>query len=517
MVRSVLIAFTTILAACLLQTCESQVVSASWTSVGQGVTNLRSQPAETILSPSSVNKLAVKWTFTTAADVTATPTVANGFVYFPDAAGNLYALNAATGSLVWSHTISSYVHMANAISRVSPAIYNSELIVGDNLSATEVHDGAHLFAVSQKDGSLLWSTQVEANQAAIITGSPVVYNNVAYVGVSSLEEGLTEQKGYACCTFRGSIVAVNATTGAKLWQTYMTPDNSGKPDQYSGAAIWSPPAIDVERKLLFTATGNNYSVPSSVEACESAAIAAHNTTKRCTVSTDMFDAVVALNLNTGAPVWWQRPSTYDAYNLSCHLSPVGSNCPNPDGADYDFGGGGPNLLANVVGAGQKSGSYDVFDAAKGKYIWSVPLGPGGPLGGILWGTASDGSRIFISESNSAKTSWTLASGQVVNWGFWNALDSKTGKILWQTPEPTKGTSAISSMSTANGVVYVGSLDAAGHMYAINAATGALLWSFASGGSVLGAPSIVDGVLYWGSGYNRFGGSGNNKLYAFSIP
>ncbi|AFL89389.1 PQQ enzyme repeat-containing protein [Terriglobus roseus DSM 18391] len=491
--------------------------TAAWTSVGQGLTNLRSQPAEKSISALNVGRLAVKWAFTTVGDVTATPTVSGGVVYFPDSAGNLYAVNATTGIKIWQQTITSYVGMPNAIARVSPAVYMNEIILGDNLSVTEKHAGAHVFAVNQADGKLLWITQVDANKAAIITGSPVVYNNVAYVGISSEEEGLTQQKGYACCTFRGSIVALNATTGAKLWQTYMTPDNNGQPNQYSGAAIWSPPAIDVGRNLLFTTTGNNYSVPSSVQACQAAANAAHNTTKRCALASDMFDAIVALNLTTGEPVWWQRPSVYDTYNLACHLTPPGPNCPTIQGLDYDFGGGGPNLFNNVVGAGQKSGVFNMFDAAKGKYIWSVPVGPGGQLGGILWGTASDGSRIFVASANSAAATWTLASGQSINWGFWSALDMKTGKILWQTPEPTHGASAISSMSTANGVVYVGSLDAAGYMYALSSATGQVLWSFPSGGSVFGAPAIVDGTLYWGSGYKRFGGTGNNKLYAFYIP
>ena len=492
--------------------------TAAWTSVGQGLTNLRSQPAETTISVANVNKLAVKWTFTTAADVTATPTVSNGVVYFPDAAGNLYAVNATTGVAIWQHTITSYVGMANAISRVSPAIYKNEIILGDNLSVTEIHNGAHVFAVNQADGKLLWNTQVEANQAAIITGSPIVYNNVVYIGVSSEEEGLTELKGYACCTFRGSIVALNATTGAKLWQTYMTPDNNGQPDQYSGAAIWNPPALDIVRNHLYTATGNNYSVPESVEACQAAANAAHNTTKRCTVATDLFDAVVALDLTTGAPVWSERPSIYDAYNLSCHLTPPGPNCPVPDGLDYDFGGGGPNLFNNVVGAGQKSGVYDMFDAAKGKYIWSTPVGPGGPLGGILWGTASDGSRIFVSSANSAATSWTLANGQKITWGFWSALDMKTGAIQWQTPEPTKGTVAISSMSTANG----GRLRRLARCCRPHVRAECSHREKSCGPSPAAAPCwtplpLSNGTLYWGSGYKRFTGTGNNKLYAFAIP
>jgi hypothetical protein len=88
--------------------------------------------------------------------------------------------------------------------------------------------------------------------------------------------------------------------------------------------------------------------------------------------------------------------------------------------------------------------------------------------------------------------------------------------LWQTADPTTGAIDDSSVSVANGVVYAGSLDSSGHMYALNGSSGKILWSFASGGSVLDGPSIVNGVVYWGSGYARLSGAtGNNKLYAFS--
>jgi polyvinyl alcohol dehydrogenase (cytochrome) len=176
------------------------------------------------------------------------------------------------------------------------------------------------------------------------------------------------------------------------------------------------------------------------------------------------------------------------------------------------------LLGNIVGIGQKSGYYYAFDANTGKSVWTTVVGPGGPLGGVLWGTASDGVRMYVAIANSNHVAWKLLpSGKTVTWGFWSALDRTTGKILWQTSEPTSGTLAISSISVANGVLYVGSFDQAGQMYAVNAATGQVLWIFTSGGSVLDAPSIVDGTLYWGSGYKRFGiGIGNNKLYAFGL-
>jgi len=74
------------------------------------------------------------------------------------------------------------------------------------------------------------------------------------------------------------------------------------------------------------------------------------------------------------------------------------------------------------------------------------------------------------------------------------------------------------VTTANGVVYACSLDATGRMHAFNGATGAVLWSFASGGSCLSGAAIVDGTLSWGSGYRNFGfGLPNNKLYAFTVP
>ena len=54
------------------------------------------------------------------------------------------------------------------------------------------------------------------------------------------------------------------------------------------------------------------------------------------------------------------------------------------------------------------------------------------------------------------------------------------------------------------------------MYALDTATGDILWRFAAGGSVVDGPAILDGTVYWGSGYARTGGAGNNKFYAFSI-
>jgi polyvinyl alcohol dehydrogenase (cytochrome) len=108
----------------------------------------------------------------------------------------------------------------------------------------------------------------------------------------------------------------------------------------------------------------------------------------------------------------------------------------------------------------------------------------------------------------------VPSGQQITWGAWSALDVATGKILWQTADPTPGAIDRGSVSVANGVMYAGSN--AGQMYALEASTGNILWSFESGGTVLDGPSIVDGTLFWGSGYREIQGTGNNKVFAFSL-
>lgn len=501
-----------------------------WPIAGQNLNDTRNQSAEHTINPSNVNTLIPKWVFTTGGDVSATPTVAGDAIYFPDWAGNLYALNKDTGQITWSHQISEYDGFSTAISRVSPAVYGDELILGDNEAPTAVHSGANIIAVDRGTGAMRWITNVESYAAAIITGSPVVFRNVVYVGVSSNEESnLASQPGYVCCAFRGSVVALDARSGAILWKTYDMPDNKGAINQYSGGAVWQPPAIDPARGLLYIGTGNNYTVPASVEACQAQAEAAGNTTIDCTAPDDYFDAALALDLQTGAVRWAHKPLTagaiawaqkveqYDAWTSGCRVVPP-QNCPSPKGSDYDLSGAGPNLLDNMVGFGQKSGVYWAFDPDNGNVLWSTFVAPAGTgtLGGIEWGTATDGHRVYVEEADSGHVSYTLVpSGPTINWGSWSAMDVATGKILWQTADPTSGSLDFGAVSVANGVVYAGSQGSPGFMYALDAASGKILWSYSSGGSVIDGPSIVNGVVYWGSGYRI--GTHNNKLYAFTLP
>ena len=486
--------------------------SRQWRVAGQNLDNSRSQPKEHSIGAANVSGLKQEWVFTTGGDVSATPTVDGDAVYFPDWGGNLFAVERKNGRLIWSHQISEYNGVAGSISRVSPALDGDQVIIGDILSSAHVHNGANVISVDRKSGKRRWITQVDSHPAAIITGSPVVFDGVVYVGVSSTEETLATNPAYPCCTFRGSVVALDARSGAMLWQTFDVPDNGGQQGGYSGGAIWQPPAIDPKRGSLFIGTGNNYTAPAEVEACQNA-----DPTANCAAADDFFDTALALDLKTGRIKWSKKLQGSDTWTVAC-LLPTGpkANCPVPTSPDFDLGGSGPNLVGSIVGIGQKSGIYWALNPDDGSIVWSAAVGPGSSLGGIEWGTATDGRRIYVAIGNKNMMPYTLVpSGRQITWGSWSALDVDTGTILWQTADPTPGTMDLASVSVANGVLYAGSYS--GQMYALNTITGNILWGFASGGSVLDGPSIVDGTVYWGSGYRNIPpGTGNNKLYAFTV-
>jgi polyvinyl alcohol dehydrogenase (cytochrome) len=483
----------------------------TWSIAGQNLNNSRSQPGETIVSTGNIASLHVKWTFTTGADVSATPTVDHDAIYFPDWAGNLYAVNKSNGKLIWSHQISDYNKVPGSFSRVSPAISGDLLIVGDTQSESVPHSGANIIAVDRHNGNLRWITSVDSHPAAIITGSPVVFDGTIFSGVSSSEEALAAQAAYPCCSFRGSIVALDLKTGDIRWKTYTLPDNQGRPDGYSGNAVWQPVAIDPARGSLYAGTGNNYEVPQDVKNC--LASASSSTASNCFAADDLFDSALALDLHTGQIKWSKRVQGEDVWTVACIANPNPVACPEPSSPDFDFSGSGPNLLPHLVGFGQKSGMYWAFNPDNGDLLWSTMVGPGSTLGGVEWGSATDGQRIYIAITNGKHLPYPLIDGTSTTGGAWSALDVQTGKILWQTADPT-GAIDSGSVSFANGVLFAPSYS--GNMNALDASNGKILWAFPSGGSVIDGPSIVNGNVYWGSGYKRIRpGTPNNKVFAFT--
>lgn len=499
---------------------ESSQGTHSWPFWGGNLQNSHSSDTETEIGPQNVGKLTMKWQFTTAGDVSSTPTVENNAVYLTDWGGFLYRINAETGKATWQHKLSDYTGNSASVSRTSPAIAGDRIVLGDQ-------GGATVLAVDKNSGELLWKKTIDNSVGSSITGSPVVIGDRVYVGVSSNQESLAEKSPTFNLDFRGSIASLDLRTGEVVWQVHTVPEG------YTGGAVWgSNFVVDLKRGSLYVSTGNNYSIPESVDQCISGTTDALGKLT-CLSPQDTIDGLMALDLSTGHVKWSRRFEGVDTWTVSCIVNPtMGIPCPDNAGPDYDFGSA-PNFFTvrtgfierDVLGAGQKSGMYWAVDPDTGRVLWATQVGPGGSLGGIEWGSATDNKRVYVAINDSNHTPYLLGPDKKQSWsaGSWAALDAATGKILWQVPasgqnplNTTLAAGATGQMSVANGVVYAGSLS--GDMVALDAASGKTLWTFPSGGSVVSGASIVDGTVYWGSGYAHLNiGTGNNKLYAFSIP
>lgn len=552
-----------------------------WLFWGHDINNSKFPSSETAINKDNIKNLKAEWVWEARSNVYVYPSIKDNWLYTTDYpllsvksvihpekdGGWLYAIDRNTGKTLWERSIYQYSeNRANVVSRSSPAIFDDLIIIGDAVHAGTIAQGfrgsrAAMYGINRFNGELVWKTVVEDHFAAQITQSPVVHDGLVYVGVSSLELTIPGILGpaYSCCNFRGSMLALDARSGEILWKTYTIPENYGQTDLFSGGSVWgSSPSIDTERGLVYIATGNNYDVPSALKQClresENDSIQEEACYEKFDPADNYFNAILALDMKTGAVRWSQKVMRYDAWNFACLADfipylpiPQKLACPRPKGGDYDFGQA-PMLIKDVtingetkdlLVAGQKTGMFWAFDPEQnGKVIWATEVGPYGLLGGHEFGSATDGKRIYAQITNAEHKEFQLQAGiyegQTAKGGLWAALDVVTGEILWQTPVPGSNKPisgggidhhhfgkdlalgffalAMGPMTVANDIVYAGSLD--GHMYALSGETGEILWSYKTDGSINSAPSIVDGSLYWGSGY--WLGFPDNKLYKFSL-
>ena len=252
--------------------------------------------------------------FTTGGDVSATPAVDADTVYFPDWAGNLYAVDKLTGVEKWHASIAAASGVPFDKARATPAVTDDKVIIGTqgSIFVPGGGPGGKVLAFNKFTGALVWSTTLDTHPAAIITQSATVFDGRVYIGVASQEEALAAFVPGYVLSFRGSMLALDLNTGAILWKTYTVPDG------YTGNAVWgSSPAIDTQRGQVYIATGNNYSVPQSVLDCVTAAGGDPVATAACLPPDDHFDSIMALDMLTGAIRWSTRAIPYDAWTVDC--------------------------------------------------------------------------------------------------------------------------------------------------------------------------------------------------------
>ncbi|HUB02518.1 MAG TPA: PQQ-binding-like beta-propeller repeat protein [Terriglobales bacterium] len=479
-----------------------------WAGWGADLANTRAQSAVSAgLNRQNVNGLKLKWAFGfPGADATfGQPTSFAGRLYVGSEDGTVYALDSAKGCVWWTFKASATVKTA-----ISIGDHGNSAFFGDT--------NGIVYAIKTADGSQLWKMHADPHPAARITGSPLLINNRLYVPVSSGEEGSSADPAYPCCTFRGSVVALDTASGKQIWKAYTvteTPQPTRKNPQGvqywgpSGVAVWSTPTADLKRHAIYVSTGNNYSDP----------------------PTDMSDAVIAFDIRTGKKVWSHQFTEKDVWNSGC-VAEKKDNCPTKHGDDYDFGAA-PILKSlpggnDVLVLAQKSGMVFALDPdRRGQLLWKTRIAHGGPLGGIEWGGAVDNKHVYFPVSD-------FDFDKPIGGGGLFALDLRTGKQSWYVSPPQPACTAQFGCSSAQmapptlipGVLFAGSLD--GHLRAHDTRTGAVLWDFdtaqafhtvnniqAHGGSLNGSgATVVSGYVYVNSGYTN--AMSGNVLLAFAL-
>ncbi|TYI86325.1 hypothetical protein E1A91_D04G057400v1 [Gossypium mustelinum] len=518
---------------CLLSLLASTAAASNdWLNHGGNLLNRRFADKETKISPGTASRLRLKWKFNAGRDISATPAIFDGTLYFPSWDGYIYAVKASNGGLLWKKNLQHLTGLNSTgaifdfdpnitVSRSTPVIAHDMLVFG-------LGGPAYVVAVKRSNGRLVWLTQLDKHSKALITMSGTYYKGHFYVGTSSNEETVSIEQ---CCIFRGSFVKLNARTGKILWRTYMLPDNFGQRGEYAGAAIWgSSPSIDIRRNHVYIGTGNLYSAPKNVRDCQERQNNRTDmpSTDECVEPENHSDSIIALDLDTGKIKWFNQLGGYDVWFFACN-NVSNPKCPPGPNLGADFAAAPMMLTTYVDGikrdlavAVQKSGYAWALDRDNGKLIWSTEAGPGGLTGGGTWGAATDEKRVYTNIANSDRKNFTLQpSTKVTTAGGWVAMDSKSGRVLWSTADPSNGT-ANGPVTVANGVVIGGSTFRQGPIYAMNAMTEEILWSYKTGATIYGGASVSNGCIYLGHGYKVSVGlsdpgfTAGNSLFAFCV-
>jgi polyvinyl alcohol dehydrogenase (cytochrome) len=480
--------------------------------------NWRMQPNPG-LTRAEAPRLKVKWAMTYIGGRYGQPTIVGGRLFLTSSSGKIYSLDAKTGCTHWRFD-------AGAGARTTVVIGRLPGVAPSGYAAYFGDFQRNVYALDAASGKLLWKVNVEKHPRGVLTGAPVLHDGRLYVPLSSWEEAAGGVGVYGCCTARGGVAALNARTGKLIWKTYAIEQepapngkNSSGVQMYgpAGAAVWSSPTIDAKRGVLYVGTGDSYT----------------------DVKEGSSDSIIAMDLATGKIRWKNQVTENDSFLMGCGPRRAAANCPTKVGPDHDFGAS-PILVTlpsgkDIVLAGQKSGVvYGMDPDGGGKTIWRNKVGGGGALGGIEWGMASDGKRLYVANADPG-----VPESRGGKPGLF-ALDPATGKQLWFVAAPKvkcgwAGGRCINAQSAAPTVIpgLVLATTSDGHLRAYAAADGAVVWDFDTGGQKyqtingvkdqgggtldVAGPTLAGGMAYIISGYSGpMGGVADNVLLAFSV-
>lgn len=500
---------------------DSTIHWSGWGGSGAGLGYATGREAG--LSQAELPQLQTDWVFAFpgVSQARSQPAILDDVLYIGGAEGSVTALDTHTGCIYWRVDTSSAVRGAITLARLEGGVV--VFAVASNTDA---------YALDARSGAVRWKQRAGFHPFHSVTGTPVVAQDKVFVPLSSIEVGIARMPDHHCCISSGGVAALDVASGSVVWQTRSTLREAVKVGESagkavfapSGAPIWASPTVDEARGLIYVGTGENYSRPTTLTS----------------------DAIMALRLDDGTLAWSQQMTANDAWHGGCSLMPDYAPCDDP-GPDLDFGMAPMVVTApsgkDLLLAGQKSGVVFALDPDNGgQVIWQTRVGKGSALGGIHWGMATDGVRVYVPNADRPTVIKDVNPEREPTPGLY-ALDVLTGAVVWSVPspgpsckpdpslDPRERRTALRDCLTAHsaaptvidGVVFAG--DLYGTLRAHDAATGKVLWTYDSnrnydtrngvegrGGSIDGpGPVIINGRLFLNSGYGSFGQRAGNVL------
>jgi polyvinyl alcohol dehydrogenase (cytochrome) len=427
----------------------------NWPVYGHDFANTRLNPHEHRINRETVAQLTESWAMHGLVGVSGTPTVAGSRAYFGDWTGTVWAVDARTGRKLWSTAIGGGFIVG------APAVQGN---------AVYVSNAGTLYRLDRNTGEVVWKVVVNDHPLAQINASPVIVDNLVIQGVASAEVAIPRPQ----YTFRGSIGAYDSRTGREVWRLYTTANDA---TSGAGVGVWSTPAIDTRRGMLYVGTGNNYSEPTG----------------------PLADSLLAIDYKTGRMVWSRQFTNPDVFSAG-----------NPFGKDADVGAS-PNLWWSngraLVGAGDKAGVYHALDRDTGAIVWERTLTPGSIFGGEIGsGAFVDGKLVVVSNVGDPATNSPVDVAKAF------ALDPATGAVLWEA-QPFEG-QIYAPVGAVSGIAFVGTNT--GLLAALDTDNGARLWTYQAPDKTGCGPSIVNGRVLWGYGFFLFGAPGDGGVISFTV-
>ncbi|MDH3429215.1 MAG: PQQ-binding-like beta-propeller repeat protein [Gammaproteobacteria bacterium] len=496
--------------------------------------NRRAIESGVSISPDDVDDLELKWSLAIpgATEMRSQPVAAAGVLFLGTSNGNVFAIDQDSGCIRWRFVADSSIRSSLNLDTTSDG--KPILFFADDLGT--------VYAITADRGLLRWKTSLRWFPMSIISGSLAFHEDRLFVPISTFETALAGLDSYPCCRSHGGVAALDASNGAVIWEYHTTAAAKEHGETSAGTAVWGPsgaavwttPAVDAKRGLLYIGTAQNMSPP-----------ATHNS-----------DSVVALDIESGAEQWVFQALAGDIWNVACHLG--GANCPENAGPDFDFGGAitltQDSKGRDVIVAGQKSGIVHALDPDKaGSVLWQRRLSMGTSNGGVHWGVATHDDRVWASIADPPRQ----REGYVPRPGV-HALSLFDGEPVWShlverdcdfdpSAAPRVGLAAMRDAAPrnpwpdcsfyyghsaapvyANGVVYAGALD--GKLRIFDAMSGTVLRIINTnrgyeadngvqghGGAIDLSGVVVDGKrLFVLSGYGMFGQMPGNVLLAYEV-